>query len=97
MVACDTVLRANFHGDNTGSNPVGDANNTNNLAEIPSFAAGPVRISLFLRAFSDWKTRLTILLRLRVEVHAHTRVGMPQQLLHCLHVLPCDFRIVAEE
>ena len=32
-----------FHGDNTGSNPVGDANNLNNLAKIPKFPAGPKR------------------------------------------------------
>jgi hypothetical protein len=32
-----------FHGDNTGSNPVGDANKTNNLDEIRGIAAGPER------------------------------------------------------
>jgi hypothetical protein len=34
MVACDAVLGANFHGGNTGSNPVGDANKINNLAGV---------------------------------------------------------------
>ena len=32
-----------FHGDNTGSNPVGDANKTKDLDEIPNSAAGPKR------------------------------------------------------
>ena len=27
VVACDAVFNANFHGDNTGSNPVADAKN----------------------------------------------------------------------
>ena len=34
---------SHFHGDNTGSNPVGDANTINNLDELPIFAAGPKR------------------------------------------------------
>ena len=37
------VTGAPFHGDNTGSNPVGDANKINNIYEIPNFAAGPKR------------------------------------------------------
>jgi hypothetical protein len=32
-----------FHGDNTGSNPVGDANKTIGLGETPNFVAGPKR------------------------------------------------------
>ncbi len=32
-----------FHGDNTGSNPVGDANHINNLDDIPFLATGPQR------------------------------------------------------
>ena len=38
-----------FHGDNTGSNPVGDANKTNNLAKSTNSSPvrkGPIRISL---------------------------------------------------
>ena len=31
MVSFGSVFRANFHGDNTGSNPVGDANNLKHL------------------------------------------------------------------
>jgi hypothetical protein len=32
-----------FHGDNTGSNPVGDANKTKELTEIPCFPRGAVK------------------------------------------------------
>jgi hypothetical protein len=32
-----------FHGGNTGSNPVGDANKSKDLAGITNFAAGPKR------------------------------------------------------
>jgi len=33
-------LRANFHGDNTGSNPVGDAKQNEELTVIPSTPIG---------------------------------------------------------
>ncbi len=55
-----------FHGDNTGSNPVGDANKIKDLPEIPKTAAGPKRSNKDFHfptgPFSDLKTSLATLL-----------------------------------
>jgi hypothetical protein len=37
------VYRPFFHGGNTGSNPVGDANKINDLLETPFFAGDTAR------------------------------------------------------
>jgi hypothetical protein len=93
-----------FHGDNTGSNPVGDANKTKDLEEIEPSSEG-------LRGF-DNKNPLSgfispILLfphdlprhpavcrafyigdGLRVHIHRHLEVGVAEKFLDRLHVLP---------
>ena len=91
-----------FHGDNTGSNPVGDANKTNNLEKIEPFFEG-------LKGF-DKKSTISLILicnlllshnlphypalcrslylchGLRVHIHRHLEVGMAKKLLDRLHV-----------
>ena len=42
MLSVSYVLFGPFHGGNTGSNPVGDANKINNLADILEFLHGPI-------------------------------------------------------
>ena len=48
-IAAKCVQRP-FHGDNTGSNPVGDANKTNNL-DVPAVFPGPPRDHLPIGSF----------------------------------------------
>ena len=93
-----------FHGDNTGSNPVGDANKTNELEKIDPKTEG-------LKGFDKQKPLLLLILfpslrshdlpchpavsralhirdRLRVHIHRHLVVGMAEKLLNRLHVFP---------
>jgi hypothetical protein len=46
-------LRANFHGDNTGSNPVGDAKYFNILG-LPPMPSGPPRDQVLVRRFTPF-------------------------------------------
>ena len=59
-------LKMPFHGDNTGSNPVGDANISKDLAEVARFTAGPKRsnkeIHSSVGVLSEEKTSLATLL-----------------------------------
>src|SRR5580698_1363605 len=86
-----------FHGDNTGSNPVGDANKTQDLEKIEPISEGlkgfdkKSTISLLL----IWNLllshdlphypalRRTLYLRhgLRVHIHRYFEVGMTKKLL----------------
>lgn len=50
-----------------------------------------------VRSRSNLRAALNICHRLRIEVHRDAAVGMPEQLLHRLHVFSCDFMIVAKE
>jgi hypothetical protein len=71
-----------FHGDNTGSNPVGDANKTKNLEKIEPFFEG-------LKGF-DKKSTISLLLiwnlLLSHNLPYHPALRRPLHLCHSLRV-----------
>jgi hypothetical protein len=95
-----------FHGDNTGSNPVGDANKTKDLKKIWSKAEG-------LKGFDKEKLLLLIVLlpsrshdlschpavcrafhirdRLGIHIHRHLVVGVAEKLPDRLHIFAVRF------
>jgi hypothetical protein len=88
---------SHFQGDNTGSNPVGDANKTKGLEKIPSISCvrlRPLSLSLrFLILHANDHTHDPMLCltlefgrSLRIDIHCDRDICVAQQLLHGLDV-----------
>src|SRR6202000_1159199 len=94
-----------FHGDNTGSNPVGDANKRKDLIQTIAACRRPItsnKTALSFPILLSWvkyepcdlavSASLNIRHSLSVEIHGHAAIRMPQQLLYRLNVFSVRFK-----
>jgi hypothetical protein len=95
-----------FHGGNTGSNPVGDANKIKHLAHIPNSTAGPKRSNNEINpelTYSCEKRAVYFALCVALYVRDRLRIEVEGTLLFACRMSswtvftssPCDLRIVS--